>query len=161
MRPSKMTRREPFFRSDPFRELDELTRRFSPFFGRQALAPQQEGEEKEAITVADWMPTVDITENKKAFKIKAELPEVDKEDVHVTLDNNVLTLQGERRYETEEEDEQYHRVERSYGKFVRRFTLPENVDENGIQAKFKNGMLYLTLPKATNGKDRTKRIEIA
>ena len=113
---------------------------------------------QEFLTTGDWSPRVDISETDKEFLIKAEIPEVEKKDVHVSVDDGVLTLQGERKQETEDKGEKFHRVERSYGCFVRSFTLPDNVDETNIDAEFKNGMLTLKLLKTE--KSEHKKIEV-
>ena len=131
-------------------------RNFDDFFSglNQSIAkrPAQEG-----MLSADWLPSVDITENQESFMIKAELPEVNKEDVKVSIDKNILTLSGERR--AEKVDEKEHRIERSYGSFSRSFSLPDNIDEENIRAESKNGMLYLTLPKGSP-KEKLTQIEI-
>jgi len=114
--------------------------------------PAQEG-----IATADWIPAIDVTENNDAFMIKAELPEVKKEDVKVSIDKNILTISGERAEEVK--DEKQHRIERSYGRFSRSFSLPENIDGDNVSAESKNGMLYLTIPKAAK-KQPLKQIEI-
>ncbi len=131
-------------------------RNFDDFFSglNQSIAKNSS---QEGILSADWIPSVDITEDKESFKIKAELPEVNKEDVRVSIDKNILTLSGERRTETKDEKE--HRIERSYGSFSRSFSLPENIDDSNIRAENKNGMLYLTIPKATP-KEKSQQIEI-
>jgi len=116
---------------------------------------------KEHLTVADWMPTVDISETDHAYVIKAELPEVKREDVKVRVEEGVLTLSGERRQEKEEKGKKYHRVERSYGSFVRSFALPESVDENGVQAEYKDGVLSLHLPKAEKAKPKAIEVKVA
>ena len=123
-------------RWDPFRELEDMSERLNRVFSRPTL--RNTG--KENLTVADWMPTVDISETESEYLIKAELPEVRKEDVKVMVENGVLTLQGERRQEKEEKGRRFHRVERSYGSFVRSFTLPESVDEGGVKAEYKDGV---------------------
>jgi HSP20 family protein len=92
------------------------------------------------MIVADWAPSVDISETDGAYQIKAEIPDVKKEDVKVTLEDGVLTIQGERKQEKEERGKKYHRVERSYGSFVRSFTLPDLVDEEKVKAEFKDGV---------------------
>ena len=97
-------------RWDPFRELEDMSERLNRVFSRPSL--RNNG--KENLTVADWMPTVDISETEGEYLIKAELPEVKKEEVKVTVENGVLTLQGERRQEKEEKGKRFHRVERSY-----------------------------------------------
>ena len=99
------------------------------------------------VTLAEWTPSVDIVEKEKEFCIKADLPGVDAKDVSVTMDNNVLTLAGERRLDKEVKKEHYHRVERSHGSFSRTFSVPNSVDADNIRAEFKDGLLTLTLPK--------------
>jgi HSP20 family protein len=146
-------------RWDPFRELEEMSDRLNRVFSRPALRTTGNG--KEHLTVADWMPTVDITETEGEYLIKAELPEVKKEDVKVTVENGVLTLQGERRQEKEEKGKKFHRVERSYGSFVRSFTLPESVDENGVKAEYKDGVLNLHLPKSEKVKPKAIEVKVA
>jgi len=112
---------------------------------------------QEGILSADWIPSVDITESKENFVVKAELPEVKKEDIKVAVDKNILTISGERRSEVKDEKE--HRIERSYGSFSRSFSLPDNVDTINIHAKNENGMLYLTIPKA-EAKEKLTQIDI-
>jgi HSP20 family protein len=131
------------------RSLDDF---FSSLNRNIAKHPAQEG-----MLSADWNPAVDIIENKNSFLIKAELPEVKKEDLKVNVDHKILTFSGERRSETK--DEKTHRVERSYGSFSRSFSLPDNIDEANIKAESKDGMLYLTLPKAESAA-RTTQIKV-
>lgn len=144
-------------RWDPFRELEEMSDRLNRLVARQD-ARQSNG--KEMLTVADWMPSVDISETEEEFQIKAELPEVKKEDVKVTLESGVLTLQGERKYEREEKGRKIHRVERSYGQFVRSFTLPDFVDETKVKAEFKDGVLSLHLPKSERAKPKAIEVKV-
>ncbi|HET6678096.1 MAG TPA: Hsp20/alpha crystallin family protein [Nitrospira sp.] len=144
-------------RWDPFRELEDMSERLNRVFSRPTL--RNTG--KENLTVADWMPTVDISETESEYLIKAELPEVRKEDVKVTVENGVLTLQGERRQEKEEKGRRFHRVERSYGSFVRSFTLPESVDEGGVKAEYKDGVLALHLPKSEKVKPKAIDVKVA
>jgi HSP20 family protein len=106
----------------------------------------------------NWAPPVDIYETDEAFVLKAELPGFSKDDVHIELHGNRLTLRGERKHETEAKEEQYHRRERAYGRFERVFWLPTTVDAEKIQANFTNGMLELRLPKSEAAKP--KRIAI-
>lgn len=143
-------------RWDPFRELEDMTVRLNRMFARPSL--KETG--KEALTVADWMPTVDISETDGEYLIKAELPEVKKDDVKVTVENGVLTIQGERRQEKEEKGKKYHRVERSYGTFVRSFTLPESVDEGAVKAEYKDGVLNLHLPKTEKVKPKSIDVKV-
>jgi HSP20 family protein len=144
-------------RWDPFRELEDMSERLNRVFTRPALRTSG----KEALTVADWMPSVDISETDAEYLIKAELPEVKKEDVKVTVEEGVLTLQGERRQEKEEKGKKYHRVERSYGSFVRSFTLPESVDEAAVKAEYKDGVLSLHLPKTEKMKPKAIDVKVA
>jgi HSP20 family protein len=124
-------------------------------FSRPTL-PQTNG--KETMVVADWLPAVDVSETDGDYQIKAEIPDVKKEDVKVTVEDGVLTIQGERKQEKEEKGKKYHRVERSYGRFVRSFTLPDLVDEGKVKAEFKDGVLNLQLPKSE--KVKPKAIEV-
>lgn len=105
--------------------------------------------QEEALTVAEWAPNVDIVEDEKEFLIKADLPEMKREDVKVTVDDNVLTLSGERRHEKEEKHKHYHRVECEYGSFARSFTLPPGTLGDKVSAEFKDGVLRVHLPKDT------------
>ena len=140
---------------DPFAEFHELQNRLTTLFGRAALRP---GGGEDAVTVADWAPAVDISEDDKEFLVKAELPGLKREEVKVTVENGVLSIAGERKSEKEEKDKRYHRVERSYGSFVRSFTLPEGVDTGKVTAEFKDGVLHLRLAKGP--KSQPKCIEI-
>jgi HSP20 family protein len=138
--------------------MEEALERFNRTFGR---SPAQRGEGgQEVMTIADWAPTVDISENDNEYLIKVELPEVRKEDVKVSVNQGVLTIQGERKMEREEKNHKYHRVERAYGSFSRSFTLPENIEEDGIRASHKDGMLYLHLGKTERAKPRAVEIKV-
>ena len=142
-------------RWDPFRELEDMSDRLNRMFSRPAL-PRANG--KETMVVADWVPSVDVSETEAGYQIKAEIPDVKKEDVKVTLEDGVLTIQGERKQEKEETGKKYHWVERSYGSFVRSFTLPDLIDEEKVKAEFKDGVLNLQLPKSEKAKP--KAIEV-
>ena len=143
---------------NPLRELEEMSDRLNSFFGRQGT---RRSNGREMMTVADWAPSVDISETDEAFHIEAELPEVKKDDVRVTLENGVLTLQGERKEEREGKDRKVHRIERSYGRFVRSFTLPDLVDDTKVKAEFKNGVLHLHLPKSEKAKPKAIEVKVA
>ncbi len=143
------------FRWDPAKELEEISERFNRVFSR---LPARRESGQEAMTVPDWIPTVDITEDEKEYVIKAEIPEVDKKAVKVTVEGGLLTIQGERKQEKEEKGKRFHRVERSYGTFVRSFTLPEDTTGENIKAEFREGMLYVHVPKSE--KARPKAIEV-
>ena len=141
-------------RWNPWRELEDGFTQYA-----KAGAGPRAGDH-EAIRGGDWAPRVDIAETDKEFVIKAEIPEVQKEDVKVTVDKGVLAIRGERKQEKEEKDKKFHRIERHYGSFVRSFTLPENVEEKGIKATFRDGMLTLQLPKTTVAKERSVEVKI-
>ena len=145
-------------RWDPFRELEEMQNRLSTLVGRAPV--RKNGEKKEAMTVAEWAPLVDITEDDKEYLIKAELPEVKKEDIKLTAHNDVLTITGERKYEKEEKGKKYHRVERAYGSFERSFTLPEDADAGKIAAEFKDGVLKVHLPKSEKAKPKSIEVKV-
>jgi len=144
-------------RWDSFRELEDMSDRLNRMFSRPAL-PRTNDNGKETMIVADWVPSVDVSETDGDYQIKAEIPDVKKEDVKVTLENGILTIQGERKQEKEEKGKKHHWVERSYGRFVRSFTLPDLVDEGKVKAEFKDGVLNLQLPKSE--KVKPKAIEV-
>jgi len=106
-------------------------------------------------------PLVDISEDDKEYLIKAELPEVKKEDVKLAIQNDVLTISGERKYEKEEKGKKYHRVERAYGSFMRSFTLPEDADGSKVAAEYKDGVLKVHLPKAEKAKPKSIEVKVA
>ena len=135
-------------RFDPFRDLAVLHDRVNRLFG-DAYGAREEG------AFSNWVPAVDIFENeKKELVLKAELPDIGKEDVSVTVENNTLTLSGERKFDGEVKKEHYHRLERSYGSFSRSFSLPATVDSGRIAAEFKNGVLTIRLPFREEAKPR-------
>jgi HSP20 family protein len=143
-------------RWDPFRELEEVSDRLNRMFARPATRTNG----KETMTVADWAPTVDISETDGEYQIKAEIPDVKKEDVKVTVEDGVLTIQGERKQEKEEKGKRYHRIERSYGSFVRSFSLPDVIDEEKVKAEFKDGVLSLHLPKSEKAKPKAIEVKV-
>lgn len=128
-------------RWDPWKELEDTAERYARSTGFPRMGSQ------EVIASGDWAPRVDIIETIEAFVIKAELPDINKEDVKVTIDNGTLTIRGERKKEIEEKDKKIHRIERQHGVFTRSFTLPDNIDETTIKAVFNNGMLNLHILK--------------
>jgi HSP20 family protein len=156
----RLERWDPFrsalTRWDPGRELDEMSDRWSRWLGR----PLQTAAE-EALVTADWAPIVDIEESDKEYLVKAELPEVKKEDVKVTIKDGVLSLEGERRQEKEEKTKKRHRVERSYGKFVRCFTMPEDADEKLVKADYKDGVLNVHIGKSEVLKPKAVEVKVA
>ena len=145
-------------RWDPLTELEEIRNLFNRMIGR--FQPGQESG-NETMAVAEWVPTVDVEEDDQEYLIKAEVPEVDKKDIKITVQNGVLTIQGQRRRETKENGHRARRVERAYGMFVRSFTLPEDVDDERIRAEFKDGMLRLHLPKTEKPERQAREITIA
>jgi HSP20 family protein len=142
---------------DPFRELEEVSNRLNRLFGR---SPSRAESGQEMLAVADWSPSADISETDAAYLIKAEIPGVKKEDVKVTIQDGMLTMQGERKMEKEEKGKKFHRIERSYGNFVRSFRLPDDADENSVKAEFKDGMLDITVTKSAKA-SKNKSIDVA
>ena len=136
-------------RWNPFREIDDVFDRYSTGL----LKPTGDSSQT-------WSPLADITETEEAFHVKAELPGVKKEDVDVSLSNGVLTLKGERKTEEETKDEKQHRIERFHGTFVRRFDLPDNIDQGAITAEYVDGVLSLTIPKTKKTTPETTKVEI-
>lgn len=143
-------------RWEPLKEFDELQNRLATLLGRTPV--RKNGDKKEAMTVAEWVPVVDITEDKNEYLIKAEVPEIKNENIKVSVQDDVLTITGERRYEKEEKDKKYHRMERAYGSFARSFTLPEDADAEKVVAECKDGILKIHVPKAEG--TQAKNIEV-
>ena len=139
-------------RWDPFRELNALNERAGGFMG---------GNWDRALSTTTWNPSVDIFENDNEVVIKAELPGMDAKDIEVRLENNVLILKGERRFEKEAKEENYHRVEREYGVFSRSFSLPTAVNGDKITAEYKDGILKVLLPKKEETKSKPIKIAAA
>lgn len=133
--PNVVTTRDPFFRL-----IDS--------FLNQDLLPSEE------VSNRTWMPPVDIQETTDAYRLVAELPGMTKEDITITLENNVLRLSGERKFEKDVKKESYQRVERTYGTFARAFTLPSQVNHDKVEAAFENGLLTIVVPKAEQAKPR-------
>lgn len=147
-----LTKWDPFKDWDPVQELNEFQNRLGSFFGRSSRRSQESG------ALAEWAPLVDIIEDDKEFVVKADLPEVKKDDVHVTVDGGVLTIYGQRKFEKEEKHKRYHRLERSYGSFTRSFSLPEGADASKVRAEFKDGLLQVHMPKSETA--RPKQIDV-
>ena len=156
---SVLTRWEPFTRWSPLKELEDMEKRLSTIFGRSPMAT--DGEKKEAISVTEWSPLVDISEDDKEYIVKAEIPEMKKEEIKINVHDDVLTVSGERKYEKEEKGKKYHRVERAYGSFMRSFVLPENADGSKISAEYKDGVLKVHLPKSEQAKKKAIEVKIA
>ena len=146
-------------RWNQLRELEALHHGLSSLFSRApALGP--EGQE-EQITVPDWAPLVDISEDDQEYLIKAELPEVKKEDVKVTAEEGTLTIMGERKFAKEEQGKKYHRVERAYGSFGRSFSLPDDASPAKVSAEFKDGVLTVHLVKTEKAKPQQIDVKVA
>ncbi|TGN39443.1 Hsp20/alpha crystallin family protein [Marinobacter confluentis] len=145
-------------RWNPVSEFEDLINRYNRYFGVARSNGEREG--KDLFSRTDWAPAVDIKETDQAFSIEAELPGMSKDDVKVTVQDGVLSIQGERRQEEETGDRKHHRIERVYGSFIRRFTLPDNVDENSIRANFKDGVLSLTLAKAEPAQPKAIEVNV-
>ena len=141
-------------RYDPFRDLRTLQEEVNRLFSTNLTRAFGD----EGIGRGAWAPSVDIYENKDQIVLEAELPGMKQEDFNLSIENNVITLRGERKFEKTEENDNYHRVERSYGSFTRSFTLPQTVSGEGVTAEYSNGVLRVTLPKREETKAR--RIEI-
>src|SRR5881275_153394 len=141
-------------RYDPFRDLRTLQAEVNRLFSTDLNRAFGE----EGIGRGAWNPSVDIYENKEQIVLEAELPGMRREDFDLSVENNVITLKGERRFEKKDDSDNYHRVERSYGSFTRSFTLPNTVTAEGATAEYTNGVLRVTLPKREDTKAR--RIEI-
>ena len=138
--------------TDPFYLLQNRFNRMFDF----PLAPFAD----ETFPLTNWVPACDIYETPKEIVVKAELPGLKKEDVFVTLENNVLTIRGERKFEEEVKRENFHRVERNYGEFLRSFTLPTFIDANNILAEFKDGLLWVFLPKREEAKPKQIDVKV-
>jgi HSP20 family protein len=141
---------------NPLREMEEIQNRLMPWFGRVGLR----GFGDETMTTSQWAPLVDIAEDEKEYLINVELPEVKKEDVKVTIESGTLTISGERKFEKEEKNKKYHRIERAYGSFVRSFALPEGTDGSKVKAEFRDGILKVHLPKTEETKSKSLEVKV-
>lgn len=141
----------------PLREMENFFDRYYSSFGMPSLF----GDEDDLkLRDFEWRPSADISETKTHYVIKAQLPEVDKKDIDVSVEDGVLTLSGERRYEKEEESEEQHRIESMYGRFSRSFALPSDADESHIEAKSKNGVLKIRIPKKEEARPESVKIAV-
>ena len=136
-------------RFDPYREMQTLQDRLNRAFGGPGR-----GEREEEMSLAAWVPPVDIAEEKDRIVITAELPGFRPNEISIQTENGMLTISGERNFEKEKRERNFHRVERSYGQFVRTFSLPNNVDRERIKASFQNGLLQIELPKREDARPR-------
>lgn len=141
--------------TDPFRDITTLQDRMNQLFGN--FLERGQGRE-EVLGTGIWMPAVDIYETKDAICVRAEIPGVDKDAIGVEVKDGVLTLRGERKFEKEVKEENYHRIERSYGNFHRSFTLPSSVDGEKVTARMQDGVLHVDLPKKEQAKPKQIKI---
>lgn len=141
-------------RWDPFRDMTVLQDRMNRLFQDFTPSGQQE------LTAGNFAPPVDIYEDEHNITVKAELPGVDPKDVDVRVENNTLTIKGERKFEKEEKEENFHRIERRYGTFVRSFTLPNTVDTENVKADYDNGVLKVQLAKRAEAKPKQIKVNI-
>ena len=146
-------------RWQPFCDLMATERGFDRLFrdAFSSVLPVREGE----LPTRAWAPAVDICENENNIVLKAELPGVDPKDVEVRVEDNTLYLKGERKFEKDTKEENYHRLERSYGSFARSFALPNSIDAEKVAAEYKDGLLTLTLPKREETKPKTIKINVS
>ena len=142
---------------NPLREMEETQNRFNPFF-LAGFANRMGSGEIHSLTVADWSPEVDISEDDRGYLLKADLPEMKKDDVKVTVEDGILSVSGERKGVKEDHKKKFHRIERSFGTFRRSFTLPEDADSTKVTAEFRDGVLKVHLP--TTRVARSKAIEV-
>ncbi len=149
-------RTAPIENWDPFRELNEVQNQVSSLLSRRF----GNGWSTEPTIQPDWAPAVDITEDENSFQIQADLPDVKKEDVEVSVEKGILTISGERKQEKEEKKQKYHRMERTWGRYERSFQLPDGVNADKVDAQFKNGVLTLRVPKTKQYKEEHRKIEI-
>ena len=139
---------------DPFQEPADFSIGFRSF--QDALSSML----SEPRSQRPWTPAVDILETENELIIKADLPDVDMKDIHVDIQNGTLSLKGERKFESQEKGQGYHRIERSYGSFARYFSLPDTVEPDKVKADYKNGALTVTLAKKEIAKPRTIKVEV-
>ena len=145
---------------NPLREMAEAQNRFNPFF--LGGSPNRMGSgEIHSLAVADWSPEVDISEDNRGYLLKADLPEMKKDDVRVTVEDGILSVSGERKSEKEDHKKKFHRIERSFGTFRRSFTLPEDADSTKVAAEFRDGVLKVHLPTTTKARSKALEVKVA
>lgn len=142
-------------RIDPWRDLETLSTRLNRLFNNTLSKPDDE------MPFGDWVPAMDVEETAGEYLIKADLPAIRREDVKVGVTDGVLTIEGERKHEKEETNRTFHKVERSFGKFIRRMSVPTDVDQTKIAAEVKDGLLKVHLPKSVSAKPRSVEITVA
>ena len=154
-----LIRWDPFkTRWNPLQEREELESQLATLFGLREVTGNGG---KESLTVAQWSPLVDITETQHEYLIKAEVPDMKKEDVRLRVEDDLLTMSGERKFEKEDKGLKHHRIERAYGSFTRSFSLPEDADGSKVTADYKDGMLHVHLPKSEKATAKAIEIKVA
>jgi HSP20 family protein len=151
-------------RYDPFREFVTLQNRVNRLFGNQFgnsfSTPRGPEGQDEALTSTAFAPPVDIYEDEHNITLKIDVPGIDEKDINVHVENNTLTVHGERKFEKEEKEENYRRVERQYGSFTRTFTLPSTVDQENVQADYEKGVLKVKLAKKAEAKPKQIKVNV-
>lgn len=142
---------------NPIQEMEEIQERMEHMF---ELSPLRSDFSQELMSTRDWAPLVDVSEDEKEYLIKAELPEVKKEDVKISVENGVLHLTGERKHEEVTKTKKQHRIERSFGRFERSFTLPGDVDASKVSADFKDGVLRVHVAKSESSKPKAIEVKV-
>ncbi|MDI6765142.1 MAG: Hsp20/alpha crystallin family protein [Thermodesulfobacteriota bacterium] len=154
--PKELELWRPFRELSPLREFErmrrDMDRLWDSFFEER---PRRKIEE-----VAEWLPSLDVSETKNDLVVKAELPGMDPKDIDISLNEGILTIKGERKQEKEEKEENYHLIERSYGSFTRSFRLPREVKSEKISASYKDGVLKVTLPKSEEAKKKEIKVKV-
>jgi HSP20 family protein len=146
----------PIIRWDPFQELNLITSRMNRLFHDT----YGQGSTEENLTTSAFVPPVDIYEDEHNITLKIEVPGIEQKDMDVRLENNTLTVRGERKFEKEEKEENFHRLERRYGSFYRAFTLPNTVDADSVKADYDNGLLKITLGKKAEAKPKQIKVNV-
>src|SRR5439155_19894322 len=145
------------------RELDEAQNRFNQFLGGfpNRMSNRMGNDEAHSLTVADWSPEVDISEDDQGYLLKADLSEIKKDDVRVTVEDGILSVSGERKSEKEDHKKKFHRIELSFGTFRRSFTLPEDTDGTKVTAELRDGVLRVHLPTTPVAKSKATQVKVA
>jgi HSP20 family protein len=141
---------------DPFREVNSLQRRLNSLFDDYS---RQQGDSS-AVSMGSFVPAVDIYEDEHKVSLKLEIPGVRQEELDVQVENNILTVRGERKFDKEEKEENFHRIERRYGSFTRSFTLPSTIDTASVKANYENGVLRIDLAKKAETKPRQIKVNV-
>ena len=145
-------------RWNPLDDILSLQRRMNKIFEDNFLGKKSSADEE--LSSGLWSPSVDIYETESDIVLKAELPEVNQKDIQINIEDNVLSLKGERKFEKETKEENFHRIERSYGSFSRSFTLPGSINKEKVKASYKNGVLKVTMPKKEESKPKQITVNV-